>query len=485
MLLLPLLAPQFGWVFKRDYFVPTNTLTGIGVSRSEISEAVLAKRTELMIESQTFGILRDPEALEGAKRVTGLKKLFEQASRASGLPASFIAAVAYLESWGNGKARSPAGPRGIMQIAHGTAPAMGLKITYKKRYRTVTSKRRVKNKRGRVTTRTVRTRVPYTVLVRDERLIPARAVPAAARYLSRLEDRFGGRDWAVWAYHCGEGCIAQVRSIADRSDGISQPVTVPKVFFGANPALNRELYQALEYHMDRDYSPTYWFRIRRAEQLLRLYQTDPAAFRKLHEQYRNRANPVQRAPHRLSVWLTPEDLAYSSCEDLRREEGRSLVRPFEDSRYFGFSLASSIGSIDPANRDVYQLASPAAVGTIAYIAYETRRLHEAMKPRGERFVPLEITALAMPKDAEERRVGKGELPSHCSGQVFDINYGNLPPGQREALEFVLHDLGWDGYLGFIRDSSESSTYHVGASPSSRDFFSRIYQEAAEKSRATD
>jgi hypothetical protein len=187
----------------------------------------------------------------------------------------------------------------------------------------------------------------------------------------------------------------------------------------------------------------------------------------------------------LSVWLTPEDLSYSSCEDLRREEGRSLVRPFEHSKFFGFSLAPTIGSIDPANRDVYQLASPAAVGTIAYIAYETRRLHEAMKPRGERFVPLEISALAMPKDAEIQRVAKGELPSHCSGQVFDINYGNLPPGQREALEFVLHDLGWDGYLGFIRDSSESSTYHVGASPSSRDFFVRIYQEAVEKSRATD
>ena len=45
-----------------------------------------------------------------------------------------------------------------------------------------------------------------------------------------------------------------------------------QVFFGANPAHNRELYQALRYHMDRDYSPTYFFRISRAEELLKLYR---------------------------------------------------------------------------------------------------------------------------------------------------------------------------------------------------------------------
>ena len=65
------------------------------------------------------------------------------------------------------------------------------------------------------------------------------AVPAAAQYLARLEQRYGGRDWAVWAYHCGEGCASEVRGIAERSDGIREPLTVPKVFFGANPARNR------------------------------------------------------------------------------------------------------------------------------------------------------------------------------------------------------------------------------------------------------
>jgi hypothetical protein len=330
----------------------------------------------------------------------------------------------------------------------------------------------------------VKRRVTYTVLVRDERLIPEKAVPAAARYLARLDSKFGGRDWAVWAYHCGEGCTAEVRSIAERA-GISQPMTVPQVFFGAHPAKHRELHDSLQHHMERDYSPTYWFRIKRAEQLLELYAKDPAAYRKLHAEYRYQANPVQRAPHRLTVWLKPQDFSYQNCDDLRKEQGKSLVRAFDDPKFFGFSLARAIGQQDPANREFYLQASPAAVGTIAYIAYETRRMHQAMRHRGEQFVPLEITSLVVPRDMEDLRTGGKEMPLRCSGQVFSINYGKLPAGQREALDFILSDLGWDGYLGFIRDSNETSTYNIGAAPTARDFFAQVYQDAVDKSRASD
>ena len=485
-LTIPLLVAQFGWLERRDYFVPSNTLSGIGVSREEISEAVLARRTELMIQSQTFSIMRDPQALQGAQRITSprLKKIFQSASQSSGVPASFISAIAYLESWGNPKVQSYAGPLGIMQIARATATSMGLRIVYATKYRTVTERKRVRNKRGKLVTQTKKRRVPYTVLVRDERLMPEKAVPAAARYLARLENRYGGRDWAVWAYHCGEGCTNEVRATAER-EGIGQPLTVPKVFFGAHPAKNRDLWASLKHHMDRDYSPTYWFRIRRAEQLLKLYEDDPAAFKKLFEEYRYQVNPSQRAPHRLTVWLKPQDLSYQNCDDLRREQGKSLVRAFDHPKYFGFTLARAIGSQDPSNREFYLQASPAAVGTIAYIAYETRRMHQAMRPRGEQFVPLEITSLVVPRDMEERRTNGKEVPLRCSGQVFSINYANLPAGQREALDFVLDDMGWDGYLGFIRDSNETSTYNIGAAPTAREFFTRVYQEAVDKSRNSD
>ena len=486
------LYAQFGWL-KKDEFTPSNRLSGVGVDREKISDLVLERRTALMVESQTFAIMRDPQSLAGAERITGpkLSRIFGTASQQSGLPASFISAISYLESWGIANAESPAGPKGIMQIAGATARVMGLKVVYATRYKMSTERRLVKRKKGKPVWTTVRRKIPYTVLVRDERMVPERAIPAAANYLARLEQRYGGRDWAVFAYHCGEGCAAEVRSIAQRASGVGEGASVAKVFFGANPAHNRELYQTLRYHMDRDFSPTYFFRIRRAEQLLGLYKEEPEEFKKLFYQYRNQVDPNARAPHRLSVWLRPDDLAYKNCEDIRKDTGKALVEAFDDPKYFGFSLRRSmIGVDDPKNRDLYYQATPATIGAIAYISFETRRLFEAMKPKKEQWTPLDITALVQPLDYEERIATKGvarkgEMPAHCTGQVFDIALNNLPPGEREALDFVLDDLGWSGYVGFVKESLHADTIHVGAAPTARDFFAKVYREAASNGKSSD
>src|SRR5579884_2988870 len=65
---LALAALGSGWVERADtpYFAPTNRLTAIGVDRQDMSQLLLEERIRLMIESQTFVILRDPEALAGA-----------------------------------------------------------------------------------------------------------------------------------------------------------------------------------------------------------------------------------------------------------------------------------------------------------------------------------------------------------------------------------------------------------------------------------
>src|SRR3984893_6838649 len=121
-----------------DHFAPRHLVSGIGAERANISPDLLDVRTDRMIESQTFGILRDPQAVPGAKRITGnakLQSLFRAAGARSGLPPSLIEAIAYLESWGDPKAESPAGPRGIMQISAATARMMGLKVTLVTRYK--------------------------------------------------------------------------------------------------------------------------------------------------------------------------------------------------------------------------------------------------------------------------------------------------------------------------------------------------------------
>jgi hypothetical protein len=370
-----------------------------------------------------------------------------------------------------------------MQVSGATAKAMGLRMIYTTKYRTTSEKKAVVNKRGKTVYKTVRQKTAYQILLRDERLLPEKAIPAAASYLARLQQNLGGLDWAIFAYHCGPGCVANMEELTNRAQGMRKPITVAQMFFVATPAYNRELYEAIHSEMERDYSPTYWFRVMRAQQLLTLYREDPSTFLELAAYYRYEPDPTQRAQHRLAVWLKQNDMLYQSCDDIKNDQGKRLARIFDDPDFFGFRLnMDTIGAFDIANREYYLQATPSAIGTLTYIAFETRRLFDAMKPKGEKFEPLEVTSLVRPMDSmgvATGSTGNGPTESlaHCSGQVFDVQFDRLPPGEREALQFVLDDMGWEGYLGFVEEAPNSGSMHIGCSPSSRAFFTDVYLEA--------
>ena len=459
-----------------EYFTPQHQLSGIGAGRAAMTPELLRARTDRMIQSQTFTIMREPNSTLGAERITGprLSPIFRRAAAESGWPVSLLEAIAYLESGGDTQAVSPAGPRGLMQFSEATARAAGLRIVRVTRFKIVTSRQRVRLKSGRTVYRNVRRKTPYTVTIRDDRLNPERAAPAAARYLARLETKFGGRDWAIFAYHCGEGCVSDLLPLTQAAVHHQQPA-VAEMFFAASPARNIELYQALEREMQRDYSPTYWFRVKRAEQLLALYQSDPAAFRELAEDFQNPIHPQRRAADRLMIWLKSLDIFYQSADELRLASGKSLARALDDPRFFGFSLPE----IGGAERELYLQDSPAAIGALLYVAFETRRLFEDLKPKGERFVPLQVAELVSTADRPAEAgtlLVDPEFPEHSTGQVFDIDRSNLPRGERECLNFTLDDMGWGGYLGFIQVTGD--TVHIGFAPSSREFFTAVFAEAA-------
>jgi hypothetical protein len=458
-----------------EYFTPQHQLLGVGAGRAAMTPEILRARTDRMIQSQTFTIMREPSSAPGAERITSprLAPIFQRAAADSGWPVSLIEAVAYLESWGDTQAASPAGPRGIMQFSEATARAAGLRVVRITRFKMVTSRQRVRTKSGGFVYRTVRHKTPYTVTVSDDRLNPDRAVPAAARYLARLETKFNGRDWAIFAYHCGEGCVSDLLPLTEAAVHHAHPA-VSEMFFAASPVRNTELFQAVQREMQRDYSPTYWFRVKRAEQLLALYQSDPGAFRELVDDYQNPIHPQSRAGNRLMIWLKSLDIFYRSADDLRLASGKGLARVLDDPRLFGFSLPEAAG----ANRELYLQDSPAAIGALLYVAFETHRLFDELKPKGERFVPLQVAELVSTADRPAEAgtlLVDPEFPEHSTGQVFDIDRSNLPRGERECLNFTLDDLGWDGDLGFIQVTGD--TVHIGFAPSSREFFASVFEEA--------
>ena len=98
------------------------------------------------------------------------------------------------------------------------------------------------------------------------------------------------------------------------------------------------------------------------------------------------------------IWLKSLDIFYRSPDDLRLASGKGLARVLDDPQYFGFSLPE----IGGADRELYLQDSPAAIGTLLYVAFETRRLFEDLKPKGERFVPLQVAELVS-TDGSARR----------------------------------------------------------------------------------
>ena len=484
---------------KQKYFVPSQDLS-VGLSRSKMDDVTLQKRVAQMIEAQTFVILRDPQALIGVQRITSpkLQRIFRTAARQSGFPQSVLEAISCLESWGNPKAQSPTGPKGIGQIARGTAGDMGLKIEEITKYRIVKervvskvkpkatkSKKGKKSSKARTVVRYRTKKIPYTVVV-DERLIPSKAIPAMGKYLARLTSELGGQDLAIFAYHCGEGGVRGLVRTA-REEEISNP-TVPKIFFNCGPNFRPRLYEKVKMHLGRDYSPTYWFRIKRMEELIALYKKSPEQFKSLWRSYQNQIDPRDRTPSRLWVWLKWQDLKYTDLTDLKdaKEKGE-LVRVFNKPRKFNFSLRvdgrGRIAEKDRVNQDLYLQLQPSAIGAILYIAYETHRLFDACKPN-EDFEPLEITSLVRTKEYQ-KLLSNGNVnartnfPTHLSGKVFDISYRRLSEEERECLWLVLNDMEWASLLDVTEESKASMTYHIGINPQAEHFFLSAYQEAKE------
>ena len=85
--------------------------------------------------------------------------------------------------------------------------------------------------------------------------------------------------------------------LTGRARGVRNPPTVAQMFFLGSPVYNPELYAAVRRQMQRDYSPTYWFRVMRAQQLLQSWREDARGFRRLSEEYRTELTSSLRAPH--------------------------------------------------------------------------------------------------------------------------------------------------------------------------------------------
>jgi hypothetical protein len=210
-----------------------------------------------------------------ARRVDGFRKLIDAATAGSGIDPATVEGIVFLESAGDPNAiagNDLADAAGLTQIVASTGVSLlGMHINLAGS-RTLTARidQAAANGQAGLMARLQAARAKI-----DPRFDPRRALAATVRYLELAKHDFGRLDLAVASYHMG---IGNLMSVLGTYDG-GQPVPYVRLFFDTAPDHHDRAYRLLSGFGDDSW--TYLWRVLGAEQIMRLYRSDPAVLRRL------------------------------------------------------------------------------------------------------------------------------------------------------------------------------------------------------------
>lgn len=390
-----------------------------------------------------------------AARTAGWQNGIRGAAASQGVATSTLSALVLLESGGRPDVIAggdPEGAVGLAQILPGTATELlGMEVDLP-RSRSLT--RRIDRDRRRVlTARSLREReaagrrLPELMNERrraDERFSPRLSLDAAALYLSKAQQRFGRDDLAVTSYHMGMG---NLESVIDTYVAPRRPRRTPRgtvesyglsyarLFFDSSPTRNARTYRLLAGLGDD--SRTYLFRLEAARQILRLHAEDRQELLRLERLHLAKASAEEV--------LRPqsENEPYADAGALRAayDDGELVPLPLDERRY-GFRVDRRMGALAARLREpssLYRGLRPEALGTLAYIAKETRLA-------GGGKAPLRVTSTVRdrPYQRELLRTTPEATPAyslHTTGYALDLAYdARTSRRQKRALVAVLERL---------------------------------------------
>lgn len=206
-----------------------------------------------------------------ARRVARWRPLVDRAARAYGVNPDTLEALVFLESAGRPDVVAGGdleGAVGLTQILASTATdLLGLRVDVG-RSRDLTS-RIAKARTAKQLAKLVRARREA-----DQRFDPKFSLEAAARYLKQAKDKFGRDDLAVATYHMGMGNLETILS----RYGEEKP-SYTKLFFDSAPMRKPSAYALLS-SLGDDSSAYYW-KIRAAQEIMRLSRDDPQRLERL------------------------------------------------------------------------------------------------------------------------------------------------------------------------------------------------------------
>ena len=390
-------------------------------------------------------------AIATARRVAAFRPLVQQAATRARMDPNVLEAVVFLESAGNPDVIAGGDPRnasGLTQILAQTSTSLlGMKIDLAKS-RSLTRRIRAAQRHHRSTKKLRAARRKA-----DPRFDPAQALAATTRYLAFARGKLGRDDLAAVSYHMGVGNLQSV----ERAYGKSR-APYAELYFDSTPLVHPASYTLLARFGDD--SSNYYWKLLAAEQIMRLYRTDPAQLDRLAALHGHKATAeeVLHPKDRTRVFDTPAAL--------RRAEASGGLRPLpSDPAKYGFAIDPGMGGLArklgqrPAQ---YRYLRPEALGALAYIATGVRRI-------GGSKQPLVVTSTVRDQ-RYQRALLKTNIEAthkyslHTTGFAFDIDRSYASRRQALAFQFMLDRLT---ALNLIAWAREPNAIHVTVSSAAR------------------
>jgi hypothetical protein len=384
-------------------------------------------------------------AVATAERVTRYRALIEDV--AGDHDPNVLEAMVFLESAGrpDAMAGGTEGAVGLTQILAETgANLLDLHVD-------VPASRRLTKQIARAARRGEGARVERLRALRrrvDERYDPPKALAATVRYLDFAKGQLDDRDdMAVASYHMGVGNLQGV--LAAFEAGEDTPYA--EVFFDSSPLRHPEAWSRLASLGDD--SSTYLWRVKAAQEIMRLYREDPeelAALAELHGN-KNSAEEVLHRPGDTEVFAEPEAI------ETALDEGDLLALPAERLRRAGIRIDRRMGELaerQDVDASLYRALRPEALAVLLYVGNGVKAISKAE--------PLVLTSTVRDQGYQRLLTRRNSEATHgyslhTTGWAFDVERKYVSRAHALAFQFMLDRLQALNLIAWVR---EPAAIHV-------------------------
>jgi hypothetical protein len=387
-----------------------------------------------------------------ARRTDNYRDMIEDAVAGSEFDADLVEAIVFLESGGRPEVIAgddPIAAAGLTQILAETAQNfLGMKVDLDAS-RSLTVRIEGALRRGNLE---LADRLRAERRAVDHRFAPRRALAGTVRYLTAAHQRLGKAELAVVSYHMGIGNLTNViyaytgaSTDAYLPDLVEEDdITWPKLFFDTAPDRFSQAHGLLAELGDD--SPTYYWRVLAAQEIMRLYREDEDELRELELLHRAKSSHEE-------VLHPPSDTErYADATDLRAAWEEGTLHPLPDDRSLGFAIDRELGELAPQldrPKTLYRGLRAEALAVLVYIGKRVREISESTRP-------LRVTSAVRDDEYQELlRDGNPEAAHgyslHTTGYAFDIRRRYQSGEQAQAFQFLLDDLTARGLIAWIRE----------------------------------